>query len=101
MRTTVDTMTVPRTTVTVTIEFQPADPRLAALLKDRPGRGSWVDRWYVTRHPNGALFCNYLHTARRTEAEIREEADFLYNDAVTRRRSPLPRVSLTCSGCGR
>jgi hypothetical protein len=86
-RTIVDEQTVPGTPVTVTIEFQPKDEHLARLLGDKPGKGSWVDRWYVTRRPNGAPFVNYLHTARESETAIRAEANLLWADTIKRRNA--------------
>ena len=77
--------TVPGTDVKVTLEHQAADPTVAKILEDKPGRGSWVERWYITRTPGTARFVNYLHTARTDEGEARAEANFLWNDTVTRR----------------
>lgn len=85
MRELVKKATVPGTDVTITIEVQPADPKLAAILKDKPGKGAWIDFYYVTRQPGTATFVNYLHTGRPTLDEARREANFLWSDTVTRR----------------
>jgi hypothetical protein len=85
MRNEIATCTVPGTPVTIVIEHQPADERLAALLGDRAGRGMWVERWFITRNPNGADFVNYLTSGAGSLDEARTEANFLWSDTVTRR----------------
>lgn len=83
MRATFQTATVPGTTVTITIDVQPADRHLAEVL-NRPGLAK--THWYVTRNTGtGSPYVNYLSCGRDSEAEARAEANFLWSDTVTRR----------------
>ena len=79
--------TVPWTDVEITISFRPADPRLAKILKDPAGKGSWIDFYYIARNPGSATFVNYLATGRSTLTEARAEANSLWTDTVQRRNA--------------
>lgn len=64
--------TVPGTDVTVTVS------RKTSLVDGKV-------YFLTTRHPGTCDFVNYLQCGRDTEAEAHAEAEFLWNDTVTRR----------------
>ena len=91
MRETILSATVPGTPIVITVSKLPADASLAAVLRDKPGTGRWVDSFEAKCESNGLDIVgpSTSSVGRKTEAEAREAANAMWAYAVSQRDAAL------------